>query len=71
MHVIVGIPACSIEHRDHLQHATPARYGAALLGGAGAIPMLIPPVGEAGLALLDRMDGLLLDGSPCKGAPAR
>jgi putative glutamine amidotransferase len=71
MNIIVGIPACSIEHRGHLQHATPARYGAALLGGSGAIPLLIPPMGESALALLDRVDGLLLNGSPSNVAPAR
>jgi len=70
MTIIVGIPACTIEYRGHLQHAAPARYGAALLGAAGAVPLLIPPVGEAALALLDRMDGLLLDGSPSNVAPA-
>jgi putative glutamine amidotransferase len=70
MNIVVGIPACTIEHRNHLQHAAPARYGAALLGGAGAVPLLIPPVGEAARALLNRMDGLLLDGSPSNIAPA-
>jgi putative glutamine amidotransferase len=70
MSIIVGIPACSIEHRGHLQHATPARYAAALLGGAGAVPLLIPPMGEAALALLDRIDGLLFDGSPSNVEPA-
>jgi putative glutamine amidotransferase len=70
MNIIVGIPACTIEYRNHLQHAAPARYGAALLGGAGAVPLLIPPVGLAALAILDRIDGLLLDGSPSNVAPA-
>ncbi len=71
MNVIVGVPACTIDHRGHIQHATPARYGAALMGGAGAIPLMIAPIGESALALLDRMDGLLLNGSPSNVAPAR
>jgi len=69
MHLIVGIPACNVVAREHLQHATPARYGAAIIGGAGAIPILIPPVGEAQLAVLDRLDGLLLSGSPSNVHP--
>ncbi|MBV9736098.1 MAG: gamma-glutamyl-gamma-aminobutyrate hydrolase family protein [Acidisphaera sp.] len=71
MNPIVGIPACSNMLRGHLQHATPARYGAALLGGSGAVPILIPPVGEAELALLDRLDGLMLNGSPSNVEPSR
>jgi putative glutamine amidotransferase len=53
-----------------LQHATPARYGAAALGGAGAVPLLIPPIGQAQLGVLDRLDGLLLSGSPSNVHPA-
>jgi len=73
MSLIVGIPACSREVGGHLQHATPARYGAAVIGGAGALPILLPPmgheVGEGLLLLLDRIDGLLLSGSPSNVAP--
>ncbi|MBV9782509.1 MAG: gamma-glutamyl-gamma-aminobutyrate hydrolase family protein [Acidisphaera sp.] len=69
--LVVGIPACSKMICGQLQHAAPARYGAALMGGAGAIPVLIPPVGEAELALLDRLDGLLLNGSPSNVEPSR
>ena len=69
MTLIVGIPACAKQIDDHLQHATPARYGAAALGGAGAMPVLIPPVGEAQLGVLDRLDGLLLSGSPSNVHP--
>jgi putative glutamine amidotransferase len=71
MTLIVGIPACSKEIAGHLQHATPARYGAALMGGSGATPVLIPPVGETQLILLDRLDGLLANGSPSNVEPSR
>jgi putative glutamine amidotransferase len=71
MSLIVGIPACTREVGGHVQHATPARYGAALLGAAGAVPVLLPPVGEAMLAMLDRLDGLLLSGSPSNVEPER
>ena len=41
-----------------------------MLGGAGAVPILIPPMGEASLAVLDRIDGLLLPGSPSNVHPS-
>ena len=69
MNLIVGIPACSRDLNGMLQHATPARYGAALIGGAGALPVLLPPVGEGLTALVDRLDGLLLSGSPSNIEP--
>ncbi len=70
MTLIVGIPACARKIGIELQHATPARYGAALMAAADATPILIPPVGEAQLAILDRVDGLLISGSPSNVAPA-
>ena len=47
MALIVGIPACTKLIGELVQHATPARYGEALMFAAGAIPILLPPVGEA------------------------
>jgi putative glutamine amidotransferase len=68
---IVGIPACAIlVVKGQIRHDTPARYCAAVLGGAGAVPIMIPPVGEAALAVLDRIDGLLLPGSPSNVHPS-
>ena len=64
MTLLIGIPACAREIDGRLQHMTPARYGAALMGGAGGLPVLIPPIGQAALAILDRLDGLLVPGSP-------
>jgi putative glutamine amidotransferase len=69
MTLIVGIPACSRDINATPQHAAPSRYGAAVLGGAGAIPVLLPPEGSAMLAVLDRLDGLLLSGSPSNVDP--
>ena len=54
MTLFVGIPACTITVRDTLQHATPARYGEALILAANAVPVLLPPVGVAMLDVLDR-----------------
>ncbi len=41
------------------------------MAAAGAIPILIPPIGEAQLALLDRLDGVLINGSPSNVEPSR
>ena len=71
MTLLIGIPACTRDINGHPQHATPRRYGAALMGAADAVPVLIPPVGEVALAVLDRLDGLLLSGSPSNVEPAR
>lgn len=71
MAVVVGIPACAIASKGQVHHSAPARYGAALLDAAGCVPVLIPPIGEAALALLPRLDGLLLDGSPSNVEPWR
>jgi putative glutamine amidotransferase len=70
MSLIVGIPACSREVAGHPNHATPSRYGDAVIGGSGAMPVLLPPVGDGLLHILDRLDGLLLSGSPSNVAPA-
>jgi putative glutamine amidotransferase len=71
MRPIVGIPACArLVVNGQLRHDTPARYPAAVLGGAGAVPVMIPPMGEASLAVLDRLDGLLLPGSPSNVHPS-
>jgi len=68
---VVGIPACTKLISNYIQHATPQRYGAALIAASSAIPVLIPPEGEAMLALLDRLDGVLFNGSPSNVAPTR
>jgi putative glutamine amidotransferase len=71
MNLVVGIPACTKDIQGLIQYANPARYSAAVIGGAGAMPILLPPVGEGMLALLDRIDGLLLPGSPSNVWPER
>jgi putative glutamine amidotransferase len=68
---VVGIPACTKLISNYIQHATPARYGAALMAAAGAIPVLMPPEGPEMIALLDRLDGVLFNGSPSNVAPMR
>ena len=69
MTVIVGILACERTRNEILWHETPARYAAAMFGAAGALPLMIPPMGEAQVAVLDRLDGVLLPGSPSNVHP--
>lgn len=69
MNPVVGIPACSHLMGEQVVHYVMARYSAAVIGAAGAIPLLIPPVGAAALTLLERVDGLLLPGSPSNVHP--
>ena len=69
MNLVVGIPACAkaIDEREY--HLTPSRYAIAVMDGVGALPVMIPPMGEAQLGLLDRLDGLLIPGSPSNVHP--
>ena len=41
------------------------------MAASNAIPVLIPPEGEAMLTLLDRLDGMMFNGSPSNVAPMR
>ncbi len=66
---LVGIPACTKLISGYIQHATPARYGQALMHGSNAMPVLIPPEGEQMLPLLDRVDGIMFNGSPSNVMP--
>ena len=68
--MIVGIPACAKTLADMPFHQTPARYAQAVLGGTGALPVLIPPLGEKMLGLLDDLDGMLIPGSPSNVHPS-
>ncbi|MBS0639325.1 MAG: gamma-glutamyl-gamma-aminobutyrate hydrolase family protein, partial [Proteobacteria bacterium] len=68
--MIVGLPVCiRAESNRSPVHQTPARYAEAVLHGAGATPVLIPPLGPPMLAVLDTLDGLLLTGSPSNVHP--
>jgi putative glutamine amidotransferase len=68
--MIVGIPACAKTLNDMPFHQTPARYAQAVLRGSGALPVLIPPLGEPMLDLLDTLSGLLVPGSPSNVHPS-
>jgi putative glutamine amidotransferase len=70
---LVGVTSC-LRPCDGLHfHAVGEKYVDAVAAGAGAVPVLIPAIGERldpGL-LLDRLDGLLVTGSPSNVDPAR
>lgn len=66
---LIGIPACTKRISGYIQYATPARYSHAVIEAAGGIPVLIPPEGEVMLPVLDRLDGLLFNGSPSNLMP--
>ena len=65
---IIGIPACLKLAGETLRHDTPARYAEAAAAVGLAVAM-IPPLGPGQSALLDRLDGLLLPGSPSNVHP--
>jgi putative glutamine amidotransferase len=69
--IVVGIPACSKTFDDLPAYVVAGSYGEALMGVADALPVLLPPVGEPMLAMLDRIDGLILPGSPSNVEPHR
>lgn len=71
MPIVVGIPACAKTVDGMARHDSPARYAVAISGGSQALPILIPPIGEQQLGLLDRLDGLLIPGSPSNVHPSR
>jgi putative glutamine amidotransferase len=70
---VVGIPACRKYIAPHPFHAVGEKYVTAVNAAAGALPLLIPPLG-GGLdfdAALRSVDGLLLTGSPSNVEPIR
>jgi putative glutamine amidotransferase len=69
MNIVVGIPACAKLVDGQLRHDTPARYAQAVFGGARALPVMISPMGPDMVEMLDRLDGLLVPGSPSNVHP--
>lgn len=68
---LVGLPACVKEWSGHLFHACGEKYVAALAAAAQATPVVIPALGDMAdiAALVVRLDGLLLTGSPSNVEP--
>ncbi len=68
---IIGIPCCLRSISERPFHTVSGRYTQAVIDAAGCLPLLIPSIGPKAdcSALLDRLDGLLLTGSPSNVEP--
>jgi putative glutamine amidotransferase len=69
---LVGVPSCLTLRDDGFAfHQVGAKYVDAVIDGAGGLPVLIPAIGERLEIdpLLDRLDGLLITGSPSNVEP--
>ena len=67
--ILIGIPACTRDVEGQPQHAALPRYSEAVMA-AGGLTVIVPPFGPQMAAVLDRLDGLLLTGSPSNVDPA-
>lgn len=69
---IIGIPACRRTINERVVHTVADKYPAAIIEATGCLPLLIPAIGSRIdiAALLDRLDGLLLTGSPSNVHPS-
>ena len=70
---IIGMPACMRKINERLIHTVNDKYPSALIDATGCLPVLIPAVGSKLdlCTLLDRLDGLLLTGSPSNVHPSQ
>jgi putative glutamine amidotransferase len=68
----VGVPTCLRTINDRVFHGVNEKYLRAVIDAAGCLPILIPAVGSTVdiRVLLDRLDGLLLSGSPSNVHPS-
>jgi putative glutamine amidotransferase len=69
---IVGIPACRRTVNERVVHTVADKYPSAIIEATGCLPVSIPAVGSKIdiTAVLDRIDGLLLTGSPSNVHPS-
>ena len=68
---LIGIPSCLRSINERNFHTVNERYPNAVIDAVGGLPLLIPAIGpktDCG-AVLDRLDGLLLTGSPSNVEP--
>lgn len=74
---LIGVPACRRTFHAFPVHFAGEKYLSAVTAGAGGLPFVVPALepmlgagtGDALRALVDRMDGLLLTGSPSNIEP--
>jgi putative glutamine amidotransferase len=69
---LIGVSACVLAQR-HDFHAAADPYVRAVAGAAGGVPVIVPSLGSLTEmdALVARLDGLLLTGSPSNVEPMR
>jgi putative glutamine amidotransferase len=67
----IGIPCCVRSIHERPFHTVSDRYPNAVIEAAGCLPVLIPAIGPQVdvSAVLDRLDGLLITGSPSNVEP--
>ena len=70
---IIGIPTCMRTVNERVFHGVNERYPIAVVDATGCLPMLIPAIGSKVdvCVMLDRVDGLLLTGSPSNVHPSQ
>jgi putative glutamine amidotransferase len=70
---LIGIPTCLRKVNERIIHAVNDKYPTAVIDSTGCLPILIPAVGSKVdiCGLLDRLDGLLLTGSPSNVHPSQ
>ena len=70
---VIAVSACIRTYRRSTFHAALDRYVAAVADGAGALPLIVPALGDAVdmRSILERVDGLLITGSPSNIEPGR
>jgi putative glutamine amidotransferase len=68
---VVGVSCCMRVVGEHATHWAREKYVLAVSDAAQGLPLLIPALGDriAVAALIDRLDGLLLTGSPSNVEP--
>ena len=71
MRPLIGITACLREGEHSPYHHVQDKYVDAVVLGCAAVPVLLPAIGAIQEidALLDRLDGLMLTGSPSNVGP--
>jgi putative glutamine amidotransferase len=69
---LIGIPSCLRTINERIIHGVNDKYPTAVIDATRCLPVLIPAVGSKVdiCGLLDRLDGLLLTGSPSNVHPS-
>jgi putative glutamine amidotransferase len=70
---VIGIPSCLRKIKERIIHGVNDKYPAAVIEATGCLPLVIPAIGSKVdlCGLLERLDGLLLTGSPSNVHPSQ